>query len=407
MKRRNIFIMIILLITLVFISSLYYIKDNGIINPNGKITENQNPNGEIPEDKESEENDIVEEKKSTGTILVTGDIMYHEPQINAAYDENSKTYDFTNNFKYVKEYINAADLSIGNFETVTAGEEFGFTGFPQFNSPRETLDSIKDAGFDILTTVNNHSLDRGKTGIINTIDAIAEAGMENVGTYKEPNKEVFIKKVNDINLALLAYSYGYNGLEYTLTEEELSYMVNTIDEENIKNDIEEAKDLDVDMIMVFIHWGDEYHREPSGYQKELGHKMVEWGANAVLGSHPHVIQKSEIVNHNNQDNYIIYSMGNFLSNQREETMGNRYTEDGIMVELEIEKDFVKEETYIKDINYIPTWVRKYNDGGGIKYEIIPTKDFIDNDELFLELNENERVRIKESYENTINKINEE
>lgn len=402
MKRRNIFLITILLVTLVFISSLYYIRDKEIIDPNRDKVENKEPSQEPSKDGEDEE--PVEEKKTSSTILVTGDIMYHEPQIKAAYDENKGRYDFTNNFKYVKDYIRKADLSIGNFETVTAGEEYGFTGFPQFNSPVETLDSIKDAGFDILTTVNNHSLDQGKPGIINTIDAIEDVGMKNIGTYKEPNKEIFIQEVNNIDLALLAYSYGYNGLDYMLTEEELSYMVNTIDEERIEKDIKDAKDLGVDMIMVFIHWGDEYHREPSSYQKELGHKMLGWGANMVLGSHPHVIQKSEIVNYNNKENYIIYSMGNFLSNQREETMGNRYTEDGIMVELKIEKDFLEEETYIKDVNHIPTWVRKYNDGG-IKYEIIPSKDFLDNDDLLLKLDERERIRIKESYENTMKQIN--
>ena len=126
-------------------------------------------------------------------------------------------------------------------------------------------------------------------------------------------------------------------------------MVNLIDEDKIKNDIEKAKNLDVDLIVVFIHWGYEYHREPSESQIQLGEKMVEWGANIILGSHPHVIQKSQIINKDGRDNFIIYSMGNFISNQRKETSGNTYTEDGIMINLELEKNFALEETVIKNI----------------------------------------------------------
>lgn len=404
MKRRNIFVILVLLISILSISSIFLIDGNRGLNPKELIDKNRdlhaNENNTIEED-------IEEVKISRAKILLTGDIMFHMPQIEAAYDRNTGNYDFSDNFKYVNKYIDGADLAIANFETVTAGDELGFFGFPQFNSPKETLNHIKDAGFDVLTTVNNHSLDRGKTGIINTIDAIEEVGMKNIGTYKEPNNDIYIEKVNDMDLALLAYSYGYNGLEYSLSPEELSYMVNTIDEDKIKSDIEAAKNANADMILIFLHWGEEYQREPSTYQVELGDKMIEWGANMVLGSHPHVIQKAKMINHNNKDNYIIYSMGNFLSNQGEATMGNRFTEDGIMVEIEIEKDLETEETYINNINYIPTWVRRYNNINKANYEIIPVKEFIDNEDLLLKLNENERLRIKESYENTMNKINEE
>src|SRR5699024_177606 len=345
MQRRKYLIILIVLVTLIFVSSLYYIKDDT----------KKDSNNPIDDRDDLEDEDIGEEGKNTATILVTGDIMYHEPQIEAAYDSNSGTYDFSDNFKYVKKYIDSADLSIANFETVIAGEEIAFTGFPKFNSPKETLYSIKDAGFNVLTTVNNHALDQGKTGIINTINTIEELGMKNVGTYKEPNNDILIEKVNDINLALLSYSYGFNGLESYLTEEELSYMVNTIDEEKIEEDIKEAKELDADMVMIFIHWGKEYHKKPTEHQLELGNKMVEWGANMVFGSHPHVIQKSDMINHNGNDNYIIYSMGNFLSNQREETVGNRHTEDGVMVEIELEKNIKNNKVYIKSVNHIPTW----------------------------------------------------
>src|SRR5699024_3372525 len=137
----------------------------------------------------------------------------------------------------------------------------------------------------------------------------------------------------------------------------------------IKGDIEELNEKDVDMIIVLIHWGEEYHREPSQYQIELGHKMVDWGANIILGSHPHVIQKSEIVEKDGRDNYIIYSMGNFLSNQRKETMGNAYAEDGVIVQIDLEKDLDNQETNIKNIEFMPTWIHKYIEDNDTHYKI--------------------------------------
>lgn len=254
----------------------------------------------------------MEEKTTTATLLAVGDIMFHMPQVRASYNPNSRAYDFKDVFKYVKKHIDSADLSIGNFETVIAGNEIGFSGFPRFNSPEETLKAIKYAGFDILTTANNHALDQGKNGLINTIKIIEKEGMKNIGTYKEPNNTILITDINGIKIALLSYSYGFNGLEHTLSEEEFSFMVNQIDEDIIKEDIEKAKALESDTVVIFIHWGNEYQREPSEYQVELGRKMVEWGANIVLGSHPHVVQKSEIIHYGGKDNFIIYSMGNFF-----------------------------------------------------------------------------------------------
>src|SRR5690606_25181020 len=199
-----------------------------------------------------------------------------------------------------------------------------------------TIAALKNTGFDILNTNNNHALDQGKQGLINTIDNIESYGMKKIGTYKSREEDhILIEEVNGIKIAFLSYCYGYNGLEGFLTEEERSYMVSEIDEDRIKNEILEAKARGVDLISVIIHWGNEYQRSPSEYQLELGGKMVEWGANIIFGSHPHVIQKSEIIEYEGKNNFIIYSMGNFISNQRKATMGNKYTEDGIMVKVQI------------------------------------------------------------------------
>ncbi|MBU5438547.1 CapA family protein [Tissierella sp. MSJ-40] len=402
MKKRYISLITVLIATLGFLS--FNAIKHGVVFKSSTTSKEYVKEETNIVDKEGDiKEEVKEQRISNITLLSVGDIMFHSPQFKAAYDSTRGVYDFTPTFKYVKKYISGADIALGNFETVTAGKEVGFKGYPNFNSPRETLYALKDTGFDILSTANNHSLDQGKNGLISTIDAIEEYGLKNIGTYKEPNTPILVEEVEGIKLGFLCYTYGMNGMDFTLTEQELSYMINKIDENKIKEDIESVKSLGVDVIVVFIHWGNEYQREPSTYQMDLGRKMVEWGANIILGSHPHVIQKTEIISYNGKDNFIIYSMGNFLSNQRKETMDNVYTEDGIMVQLELEKDFSKAETTIKNITYIPTWVHKYRKNNQLFYEILPIQELLQGG-LEVPVTKEVLGRIERSYKDTMDKI---
>lgn len=408
-KRRVILILILSFCLLGFIGTAAYMR---ITSLEGNLSNEYIEVGKEIDEKEpiiNEDNEVVEiieePKVSSIKLLAVGDIMFHSPQYRAAFNKETLNYDFTPNFRHIKKYVEEANIALGNFETVTAGEDVGFSGFPRFNTPKESLLALKETGFDILSTANNHCLDQGKKGLIKTIDNINGYKMKNIGTYKEPNDNMLIEEIEDIKIGFLSYTYGLNGMDFTLTAEELSYMVNRIDEEKIKVDIEKLKSLDVDLIAVFIHWGNEYQREPSNYQIELGNKMVEWGANIILGSHPHVIQKSQIIEKDGKDNFIIYSMGNFLSNQRKETMDNSYTEDGVMVNLEIEKNFTSGETIIKNINYIPTWVHRYRENGKLFYEILPIDEYI-NGELDVVIMDSLKERLKKSFNDTMDKMAE-
>ena len=405
MEKRSYILILILIVSIsllgFFIGNIFLNKETSIVNEDFDLNE------EIAEEVILEEPiEIIEEPKIiTINLLAAGDIMFHSPQYKAAYIKESNTFDFNPTFQHIKKYVENADIALANFETVTAGEEVGYKSYPRFNTPKESLLAIKETGFDILSTANNHSLDHGKKGIISTIDNINEYGMRNIGTYKEPNAPILLENIEGINIGFLSYTYGLNGLDSLLNEEELSYMINRIDEDRIKNDIERTKDLGVDMVVVFIHWGNEYQREPSTYQTELGEKMVDWGANIILGSHPHVIQKSQIINKDGKDNFIIYSMGNFLSNQRKETLNNSYTEDGVMINLEIEKDFSSEETIIKNITYIPTWVHKYRENDKLYYEILPVKEILEGN-LGTVVSDTVKLRLEKSFTDTMDKMAE-
>ncbi len=419
MKNNKIilFLMIFIFITAIFSANLFLHNDgtslNNVRNQTDKISEKYTlikKSNELLAEQLEKIPEAIEVSNKTITIAVTGDIMFHTTQLKSAFDNETKTYDFYPMFQKIEKYISSADLAIANLETVVDDVQGRYSGYPRFNSPVETLMAIRDVGFDILSTANNHCLDKGKNGIINTIDNINEYGMENIGTYKDSNKEVMIKDVDGIKIGILSYTYGCNGLKSLLTKEELSYMVNIIDEHKMKMDIEQAKALEADIILVCIHWGNEYQTVPSEEQKLLGKKMIDWGADIILGSHPHVIQRSELIEHEGKRKFIVYSMGNFISNQRRETLSNRnkkYTEDGVIIRFMIEKDYQENETIIKDIEYVPTWVNRYLQSGKLKYEILPTNEYINkSEEDLVELSKEVMSKIEESYHETMKKMSQ-
>lgn len=394
MKKKSLYIILLL-----FILSIIVFK--GINVENSQVVDDGNIDTieDTPDKTKIEEVTVVEPTFIDISLLAVGDIMFHIPQVKSAIvGEND--YDFKPMFEHVKEYIQDADLALGNYETVTV-EDRSYSGFPRFNSPIKTVEALKDAGFNILSTANNHSLDQGKTGIISTIEAINQYGLEHVGTNVDKDNKPLIVDVEGIRVGVLSYTFGLNGLDSLLSPEELSYMVNLIDEKKIQQQIQLLEVNEVDIIVSYIHWGHEYHHEPSQYQKDLGNKLVEWGVNIVFGSHPHVVQKSEIVSINGKDNLVVYSMGNFISNQREITMGNPYTEDGVMVRVNVQKNLELNETVITEIEYIPTWVHRYSEGGKYTYEILPSEDALTGN-LDLSIDSNIMKRIEKSYNDVKN-----
>lgn len=399
MKYKKSILFIFLLSINIFIMACSGKSQILIENKNNKAEESKEYDTSLEEINKKE----LEETLYTSTLLAVGDIMFHSPQFRAAYDPNTGLYDFLPVFKYVKKYIDGADISLGNLETVIGGSHIEYSGFPRFNTPKESVIEIAKSGFNILNTGNNHSLDQGKDGLINTIKIIDAHGMKNIGTYINRETEILVEEVNGIKISFLSYTYGLNGLESNLSPEELSYMVNLIDEEKIKSDIEKTNKIGVDLTVVYIHWGYEYHMEASDYQVELGEKMLKWGADIILGAHPHVVQRSEILNLEGKDKFIVYSMGNFLSNQRKSSLGNPYTEDGIMIKFQIEKSSLTEDTRIKSIEYIPTWVYRYRKAGKLSYEILPIEDALNGD-LDIEIDETMKERLKKSLNNTMEKM---
>jgi poly-gamma-glutamate capsule biosynthesis protein CapA/YwtB (metallophosphatase superfamily) len=303
------------------------------------------------------------------TLLFAGDVMGHDSQILSAYDDSAKQYDYSYCFQYIAPFIQSADMAIANLEVTLAGPPF--KGYPEFSSPDELAVALKNAGFDIMITANNHSLDRGKKGLERTLDVLDSLRVIRTGTFKDPleraSKYPLLVEKNNILLAILNYTYGTNGLKVSKPN-----VVNYIDTALIRLDLERALKVAPDFIIATVHWGLEYQRKESSVQRELAKFMLAHGADAIIGSHPHVVQPITLISTGDslevKEKLVVYSLGNYISNQRK-----RYTDGGIMFRMELVKNH--EDTRIAAYDYLPTWVFKPTIRNKTKFAIVPANSF--------------------------------
>ncbi|EGY80745.1 CapA family protein [Peptoniphilus indolicus] len=337
------------------------------------------------------ENEIYRTK-----IWATGDIMYHMPLYKYNYDATTGLYSFNTYYQKVSEYLKGADLVIGNFES-TVNPNKNISGHPMFNTPSEALNYLKDFGFDALATSNNHCLDSGYEGVQTTIDAIEKAGLKHFGTRKENSKPLIIT-TNGIAVGLLSYSEMFNGLD-GLVPKDKRYEISPLQEDLILGDIQNLKSLGADYIIAYPHWGVEYASEPSETQKYFEKFLLDNGVDAVLGSHPHVLQRVEL-----KDNkFTIFSMGNSISNQRQQWIGHAGVESGVFVELNL----IKQNGNTKLENFIlhPTYVNRYHDQNGkIQSEVVLYSDILNGGKYRNTLDQRTQNFVDSSYNWVIERL---
>lgn len=334
------------------------------------------------------------------TISVVGDIMAHQPQLDSAYDKTTKAYDFSDNYKEITDELSAADLTMGNLETTLSGEAQKYSGYPAFNTPDSILDALKGAGFDLLTTANNHSMDRGWAGVKRTLETLDAAGIPHTGTFasKDDAGKPLILDVQGIKVDVLAYTYGSNR---TI---EKSFSIKTIDLDVVKSDIQKARQDGAQIVIVCPHWGVEKARAPSDKVQSQAKAMLEYGADAVIGSHPHVLQKIERVEVTREDgsNYnglVAYSLGNFVSNQQ-----FQYQDTGMILTVTFSRDPVNSAISIKSVTYEPTWVYLDDDK---KYTVLPIGKTLDDKTLFDSLTAKAQKRIQDAWNETTDLLGED
>lgn len=363
---------------------------------------------------------IAEKEDTTISVLGAGDVLMHMEQVYSGYDSKTNTYNYDNFFAYVKDYISTSDLAICNSETTYLGNGHNFSGYPKFNSPKEILDSIKNAGFDMACSSHNHINDMGDKGIESTAKLIKEAGLDLLGVKNDvKDKNYIVKDIKGIKIGITNYTYstidknGYRYINGLPLSKEMEPKINLFSDSNIENDINNMKSTydnmlkdGADFTIFYIHWGNEYQLQPSAQQEKLANMLNSIGVNVIFGSHPHVVQPIRRIKNDTTGNetLVCYSLGNFVSNQRFETMGNLKSEDGLMVKLFITKDSnnkVKLTSYETE----PTWVYKYvNASGKTIYNILPTNKILESNDIE-GLSEDVFNRVKNSNKSTNEIIN--
>lgn len=276
-------------------------------------------------------------------IVAAGDLMQHMPQVTAARTARG-TYDYTESFRHVAAMMRRADMAIVNLET-TLSDEGPYTGYPCFRSPAAVADAMRDMQIDLAVMANNHCCDRGAAGIRATTRILDSRGIRRTGVYRDSldyrlnNIQRFTR--NGITFAVVNYTYGTNGLPVPE-----GCIVNMLDTAAMARDLLSIDRNRTDCVIAFMHWGNEYQRQPDASQRATADFLRRHGADIIIGSHPHVVQAAECDPH---DGVTLYSLGNFVSNQRQ-----RYCDGGIVAAIDVERTGDGHLSY--SLALTPVWV---------------------------------------------------
>ncbi|MBU5454688.1 CapA family protein [Caproiciproducens sp. MSJ-32] len=375
-----------------------------------------NKEGFIEKEREVESNDEEKNEDISNikeiNITAVGDFLIHKEILETQYNPETDSYDFKNTIQYVKKYLEEADLTIANMEGALAGiDNYGYSGYPSFNTPDELADAMKWAGIDVVNNMNNHSLDRDVRGFFRTREFLESKGFDVIGTRGSSSENRYIiKNVEGIKVGIISYSYtmtaegGVRGLNGIPISTEVYDLMNTfredsldLDLQNMKEEIEKMRADGAEVIIFYMHWGDEYALEPNETQIKIAQFLTDEKVDIIFATHPHSIQPIDILKSSDgsSETPVIYSMGNFLSSQRTERIQNPYTEDGVIVSVKIKKDFNSGEIKVNYPTYLPTWVNWYEKNGKLFYEVVPAT--VSDAEY---LTEEGKIRVVESFNRT-------
>ena len=372
--RRILALIILVLIIFAFFkiltSNKKIAKDETNTNQSQNLSQKEDTsNGNANSENNTADNKSIPTEDITFTLATTGDIMCHNTNFQDAYNSSTKSYNFSYYFTDVKKYLQEADITVGNLETTLSGAKRGYSGYPTFNTPEILAKNLKDAGFNLVTTANNHCMDKGYSGIESTIDFLDKANLAHTGTFKSKKDQetILIKNVKGVNIAFLSFTYGTNGIAIP---KDKSYAVNLIDKDLIKSQIELAKKQNPDLICVSMHWGIEYQTKANKEQQNLADFLFNNGVDVILGNHSHVPQQMEkrtikLDDGTTKDGFVIYSLGNFMANQNKQ-----YTCDSAILKLQITKHKGDGKITIDKATYTPTYMYKNPSKSTKKFKIL-------------------------------------
>ena len=356
-------------------------------------------------------------------LLVTGDLMLHTPILTSV--RSGGEYDFDEVFQYVAPYVSRADYAVVNLETTLSGTDGKeYTGYPKFNSPDSIVQDAGSAGFDMMLTANNHCNDYGTFGLKRTLETVRGGGLAALGTVASTDEpDYLVQDVNGIKIGMVCYSYGQidsdpdrpamNGLP---TDSNAAGLINAFDYDKLDAFYEEMTTRIADMraegaeaIVLYIHWGDEYSTSVNDKQRAMAQKLCDLGVDVIAGSHPHVVQEMELLTSTADESHktvCLYSMGNFLSNQRATNVSvtTGHTEDSLLLGLTFVK-YSDGNVYLEGTTVQPTWVLLEGSGSSRTYRILPLDhDAGDWEELY-GLSPSQEDDAERSYSRTMELVN--
>lgn len=323
------------------------------------------------------------------TVINTGDIILHSTVLDGAKTADGN-YDFSAFFTPVESYFKAADIATANLEVTLGGTESGaFSGYPAFNAPDSLLEVIKNSGINLLTTANNHCYDTGLFGLKRTIQQLKANNIDFIGTKElETDPTYIIKDANGIKIGMVTYTYenssgeGQKSINGNIVKAEANSLINSFNYDRIdafyieaQTVISQMKQSGAEAIVFYMHWGEEYQLSQNTWQKSIAQKLCNMGVDVIVGGHPHVVQPIELIHSEDSQNttVCIYSMGNAISNQRQELMDScpsGHTEDGMLFYYTFQK-YGDGTISLSGVDIIPVWVNKYKGGSGYQYTMYP------------------------------------
>lgn len=342
---------------------------------------------------------VTVEPDTVITLGAVGDIMVYDDQIELAKQADG-SYDFTQSFAAVSALTMSADLMVGNLELTFCGEPY--SGKPDFRAPEATGEALAAAGFDLVQTANTYSITNGISGLNSTIKYLNTMGIDHVGTYaaaddKSTNEGVFLKNVNGIKIAFIAYTKGVNNLhlpegsEYAVdllyTDYDSEYT--RIDRDALEDSLKAARALNPDLTVAMLHWGSEWDDTITDTQETITDLLLDGGVDIILGSHPHVVGKMEQREVTTDDGktktcFIAYSLGNFIASPAAQT--SSHTMESVLLELEITRKGSTGETTITGVSYTPLYIAQTAGDAGNAIQVLPIRSAIKSG-LFPELEE--------------------
>ena len=313
------------------------------------------------------------------TIRSVGDIVAHAPILKAAY--TGSTYDFSSMFTEVAETLGKADYTVLNVDGPMGGTKYArYRGYPQFNTPPHLMLPLKDAGVDMLTLANNHALDTYFDGLLLTIKKVDEVGLAHIGAYssKEEREKPYIVDIGGIQVGFLNYATATNNMMQRSDPKANEFGLRTVDNSNAPKDIKNLRDAGAEIVIVYMHWGEEYNQNVTNNIKKMAKTLATAGADAIIGGHQHVVLPCEWLTGKGEDGVerrtlVMYGMGNFLSDQRA-----RYRDSGAIFEITIADNAETGKPEVMNPQFIPTYVHRTKNGNGFNYKVLVCGDVIDN-----------------------------